>query len=235
MQKEFDEKLTQHYRWQFLRLNSGYRELYDRYMNIPENYRNPAVDLEAEELFEEFKITNFYDYNQKILPPSIKIIGLYDSPIQTIPIEEIPLEGNQERNGCYILEKNDLKKDATISKDLHLSIKYLQLVIDCDANISDIKSHIENKIKKIQIHRKNLPKKFINVKSKKNHSVEYYEDLLKTYDFKFNKNLKNVEIAKTLHTQYDDIRLAESLVAKQLKKCEGLIKNKYLNILIFKS
>ena len=138
MKKSRDkEKLTQYYRWQFLRRNREYRDAVDRFnQSFPEVQKNKqdSQKLYLEETLKEFMsvygINGIFDYGKKQPHPQMMIYGVSDWPIVKGGIADVygaSLQENQQVqqrvHGDYLLEK----RGGVFFR------KAFQVVVNCDA------------------------------------------------------------------------------------------------------
>lgn len=240
------EKLTHHYRWQFLRRNKQFQreaDLYGRAVKATRNSHNLS-DSEKQrrigelinKLYIRYGINGIYDYRRKNPPAELRIYGGADFAVQKGTLKSIfdgKLDDYQEISGNHLLEtirrpkKVMSRKGRTLIMDKPLvTPKFVQLVINYDAELGDIKREIDNIIKPTQELRRNE----VNIKrptTRSEASSKDYDKYLEVWELR-KKGYSNKDVAdKVLPNDSGD---AEDKVSKYFKTAIALIDGGYKKI-----
>lgn len=241
------EILTHFYRWQFLRLNKGYQRDSDLYAEsvivtkgsckLIEAKKQEIISKLKDKLYIRYGINGIYDHRKRKLPEGLRIYGGADFAVRKGIIKGIfenTLAENQEIQGNHLLEtirrirevkrgrKRPLKGNVPL-----VTPKFVQLVINYDAKLGDIKSEVE----KIIIPTQKLRQKELGIQRPKTRSeiaVADYDRYLQVWRLR-KRGVKNEQVAKKIFPNRDS-RDAEDRASKCLVRATALIKGEYRKI-----
>ncbi|MFC1514493.1 hypothetical protein ACFL5X_01155 [Candidatus Omnitrophota bacterium] len=208
------QKLTQYYRWQFLRLNKHYQrdsELYSKAIKalnksrkISETKREERISKLENELYKRYGINGVYDYRLKKPHRNLRIYGDRDFPIRRGTLASIfkgKLKDNQQILGNRLLETQTRQREISKGKGKIkmqniplISPKFVQVVINYDAGITDIR----NEIDKIIIPTKDMRREELGIKQPTTHTKHFknlYEEYLKVWTLR-NAGFSNKDVAR---------------------------------------
>lgn len=249
------KKLTQYYRWQFLRLNEYYQRNYDWFNDYCNNYfkylpkateknKQDFIMQENKRFFEEYGINNIYDYKLENPSEDLVISGEADIAVRKGSLKELfgtNLQENEMITGGYLLERRIIKEKRLDNKskrevDVVCSLpKYVQLIIDCDAKENEIISGVLKIVKGIKEQRKLLfkikrPRKI----RKNNEGIKDYKRYLKVYELRINKKLPLKQIAKIIYPKSysNNPSSYEDRIRKVVGRTRQLINGEYRKIIL---
>lgn len=240
--------LTQYYRWQFLRLNEEYHREYELFMKelVEINNNSNVTEIEKQKIkaenedhfYNKYGINGIYDYRLKNPPSELRIYGEADFAVQKGSLETIfngKLKDKQLINGHYLIETRYRKEIAEVwegrkqeTEVPYVVPKCVQVVINYDAKLGDIKLEVEKMLKRNQ----ELRRKILGIKRPRKLSkepAEYYDNYLKAYCLTAIKKISNKTIAKKIFPQQDS-RAAEDKAIKYVKRAIALIHDEYKTI-----
>ena len=243
------EKLAQYYRWQFLRLNKEYRLQYDLFSKgidfMKKNSKYSEVDKQekiakiSNELYKKHGINGMYDYRTKKLHQALRIYGKTDIPVQKGCLMSLfgdKLAENQDIRGNLLLETRIRPKDTKKRKVKKvrreaplITPKYVQVVINYDAKLGDIRREINRIVKgNRKVRRDELSIK--RGKASSRFSSKDYDNILRVWKLR-TKGMQNKDVAKKIFPkQKENIRAAEDKVCGYYTDALNLINGGYRNI-----
>jgi hypothetical protein len=244
---EETEKLTQHYRWQFLRLNKHYQRDYELYAKsvkaiydsnrIPEGRKQEYIEDLETKLYIRYGINCIYNYKIKNPPSKLGIYGEADFAVQKGTLKQIfgtKLKDNQEISGNHLLEtvrrQRKLKKckGKSLVRNVPLiTPRFVQVVINYNSELGDIHREIEQLI----IPNQKLRQKELGIKRPKTRSesrAEDYDRYLQVWELR-SKGIKNKKVAKEIFP-HQDSRAAEDKASKYYDQALTLINGGYRKI-----
>ena len=162
--------LTQYYRWQFLRLNEGYRCSYDKSSKF---MREAKFNSEAEkkehenniilDLKSEYGINGLYNYDSKELPEGLLINGNADFIVKKGSLKSI-WEGEESDEHLVLAnEYGEIKNTAMLGENWAVETifvpKFIEIVINTSAKDSEILEEIKKIITAVRRQREKREKK----------------------------------------------------------------------------
>ena len=239
------EKLTHYYRWQFLRLNKDYQKVSDLYAKVVDatkknrrwseaKKQNVISGLETK-LFEQYGINGIYSHKIKKPPAKLRIYGFADFAIQKGTLKEVfgnKLTENQEIRGNHLLEtiprvrmvkkgKKKLKSNVPV-----ITARYVQVVVNFDAEMAEIQSAINRIVKSARVVRREVGIK--RAKTRSQETSKDYDNYLKVW--KLNKEgRRNIEIAEEIFPAHNG-HSREDKANKYLNRAKALIDGDYRKI-----
>lgn len=244
---EKTEKLTQYYRWQFLRLNKHYQRDYELYAKsvkaicdsnkIPESRKQKYIEDLETKLYIRYGINCIYNYKKKNPSSKLRIYGEADFAVQKGTLKQIfgtKLKENQEISGSHLLEtvrrQRELRKrkgESLVRNVPLVTPKFVQVVINYDAELGDIRREIEQ----IIIPNQKLRQKELGIKRPKTRSkssAEDYDKYLQVWELR-SKGVKNKKVAKEIFPLQES-RAAEDKASKYRDQALTLINGGYRKI-----
>lgn len=236
--QETNQKLTQYYRWQFLRSNEKYCGEYDHfhqaYLEIrkdrPDDLRFFA-EGKIKEFVRTFGINGIYDYHERKPHPDLRIYGQAEFPVEKGSVKSVfgdCLQENQHIYGDYLTEEVFFRKqDQKI-----ICRKAFQVVINCDAEWGDIQRQLKIWYESVrnERHKRGVLKPKTNIARR-----DELDNYLLVYRLRAG-GVSNIKVAKKLFpkafSDNDPIkkRAAEDKASKYYDKAKELVAGDYRRI-----
>ena len=223
-------------RWQFLRRNQHYQNVYDWYINQvksaeAESQKKEIIRQGKQEVWEEYGINDIYDY-RNANPSKRLLIEGENLPVQRGTIEDVfedKLSKDQIIGQHYLIETREIRGPDGFTKTPILIEKYVNIVINCDFNLEEILKDVGE----IYYRTMDVRKKVLNVTRLTKLNTEKINELtrcLKVYDLR-QKGQKWTSVGKQVYPKH---ALNSSLerVRKNYDKACRLISRDYRKIVI---
>jgi hypothetical protein len=241
------ERLTHYYRWQFLRLNKHYQKVCQLFAKgvkavrdshkLSNGEKQKSIEELEAKLYIQYGINGIYDYRKKNPPSELRIYGGADFPVQKGTLKGVfdgKLKDNQEIFGNHLLEtihrpkKVKTRKGKTLTIDTPLvTPKFVQVVINYDAELGDIKREIGEIIKPTQeLRRKELGIKRPTTRSKL--AIKDYKKYLRVWKLR-SEGIDNKDVAEEVFPD-EDSRAAEDKASKYFETATALVGGGYRKI-----
>lgn len=230
------KRLTQYYRWQFLRRNKEYQRQFDNFKstlrNLKKDKRNDLsafIDDEIKDFVRQYGINGIYNYCQRYPHPNLRIYGIAEYPVEKGSITSVFGESigeNQKIIGDYLIEERNGRR---FSRVLHR--KAFQVVVNCDAEWGDIRRQL--KIWYDDVRKERRKRGFLKTKANVSRRDEL-DSYLKVADL-HQKGRRNIDIArKEFPADFSrSPRTAEDKSSKYHKRAQDLIAGGYRRIVFY--
>jgi len=225
--------LIYQYRWSFLRLWEDYQKDFDHWKTI-KNRKDPIPKRVAEvrkDIISRYGINEPYDYHKEKIPVRIEISG--ERPEIEFAVCEGPIKNYETVQEVKLIRcrKMEIWEGKKELRSVSVLIpRYLQLVVNLNADFSDI----ENEFKKIVKEKQEKRSQYFSFKRNYRLTLDIYDRYLQIYKLRQLEGYSNKKVAKKIYPAEfkDSQRSAEDKVSKAFLEAKSLVNGGYRKIFL---